>query len=107
MKTLLERRRWGLAAPSTVTATALTAASSAAVSFRNGAEGLVLLVLAPSVPCFIRFGDSTVTAATVADFPLLADTEYFFACGNDTTRFRVIRSGGADGLIDSYIVLGA
>lgn len=98
-KTLLQRRR--NLAPSSITATAVTSTSSAAVS--AGGSNRRLLVINPSTDCYIRFGLSSVSAATSSDFPLYADNEYKFGVGADITHYRVIRKS-ADGTLDVQVL---
>lgn len=56
--------------------------------------------------CYIRFGLSTVAAATATDYPLFANTEYAWEVDSNTiTHYRLIRKS-ADGFAFAYVVGG-
>lgn len=103
-KSLLERRQ-GFP-PGSPTNTAITSTSTAAVATGAG-SGLNLFVISVTTNCYIRFGLSTVAAATSADYPLFANEEYVLEVpSNQITHYRLIRAS-ADGVASAYIVGGA
>lgn len=71
---------------------AVTAASSR-IALDVGPSGQVMITNAPdSALAFIKFGDSTVTAA-VTDTPILPSACYVFSVGPDVTHIAGICAG--------------
>jgi hypothetical protein len=101
-KSIFQRRTANLA-PEVVTATAFTATSTAAVQIHPNGQGKYIVNLLPTQNCFIRFGTSSVGAATSNDWPLVANQLVRFVISNDTNYFTVIRNS-ADGTLDWYVV---
>lgn len=80
---------------------AFTATSTAAVD-TGSLHGEVLFYA--TTQCHIRFGTSSVGAATANDFPIPAGQIIRLRCDHRATHFRVIRSS-ADGNLH-YVVVG-
>lgn len=83
-----------LRAPVVITATSVTTSSSAAVAVHPaGAKGKQRVVFVCDVDCYLKFGDSSVAAATEQDEFVPADEYLPVDTTNSTTHFRVL---GAD-----------
>lgn len=101
-KSVFQRRTANLA-PQVVTATAFTAASSSAVQIHSGGKGKYIVYFTPTQDCHIKFGTSTVGAATTSDWPLYAKKLARLVISDDSNYFTVIRDS-ADGTLDWFVV---
>ena len=85
------------------TATAVASTAAIAVSSNMPTGGGLWITMICTAACRIRFGDSTVGAATASDHLIPANTYVQYWCHSVfETHFRVIRDS-ADGLLDHYV----
>lgn len=89
-------------APEVVTPTPFTATSSIAIPVSPLAPGKHVVYLTPTENCFIRFGTSSVAAASAVHWPLLANKRVRVIVDNGSNCFRVIRETN-DGLLYWYV----
>lgn len=89
-------------APESVTATPFTATSSVAIPMTPLSSGKHVVYFTPTQNCYVRFGTSSVGAATSSHWRLIANKRVRMVVSNDSNHFRVIRAS-SDGLLYWYV----
>jgi hypothetical protein len=71
-----------------------TGASSASIEIGEGSKSLVL-TNAGANPCYVRTGDSSVTAVDIVDYLLLAGAQVSISKPQDHTHLAYLQSGAS------------
>lgn len=89
-------------APELVTPTAFTSTSTNAIAMAPLSPGKHVVYFTPTQDCYIKFGTSSVGAATSSSWPLVANKRIRVIIANDCNYFTVIRKS-SDGLLYWYV----
>ena len=89
-------------APESVTPTFFTSSSTSAMAMTPFSTGKHVVYFTPTQDCYLRFGTSSVGAASSSHWPLIANKRVRIIISNDSNYFTVIRKS-ADGLLYWYV----